>query len=85
MTLGLRGGAGGEGAVVVQHVAPSSEAERAGVAVGDVLVRVAGTAVTSPESARALLDGPLHSDVVLEIERNGQRLSLSVQRENVRR
>lgn len=84
LTLGERG-AGDELEVVVAHVAAGSEAERAGVRAGDVIVSVDGAAVASMGEARARLSGPNGSDVVLELDRNGAELRLRVAREAVRR
>lgn len=83
VTLGEHGsGSGLE--VVVAGVAPSSEAERAGVAVGDVLVGVDGSHPTSMSDARHRLAGRPGTDVVLELLRGGTREVLRVAREAVR-
>ncbi|HTQ02220.1 MAG TPA: carboxypeptidase regulatory-like domain-containing protein [Polyangiaceae bacterium] len=83
VTLGERG-TGSALEVVVASVAPSSEAERAGVAVGDVLVGVDGARPTSMSDARRRLTGRPGSDVVLELVRGGTREVLRVARETVR-
>jgi hypothetical protein len=71
--------------VVVVAVAEGSEAERAGVRTGDVVVSVSGAPVGTIEAARARLSGPLHDDVVLELRRAGEPVVLRVSRERVRR
>jgi hypothetical protein len=71
--------------VVVVSVAEGSEAERAGLAAGDVLASVDGVAVHSIAEARTRLDGPVADDVVLAVRRGEQPLTLRVTREAVRR
>lgn len=83
VTLGERG-SGSALEVVVASVAPSSEAERAGVAAGDVLVGVDGARPTSMSDARHRLAGRAGTDVVLELVRGGTREVLRVAREIVR-
>lgn len=85
VTLGTREAGPDLVELVIEQVGPNSEAERAGVLAGDVLVAVGGTPVPSQDGARRLLDGPLGSDVVLELRRAGERLLKSVPRETVRR
>ncbi|MBK8997996.1 MAG: PDZ domain-containing protein [Myxococcales bacterium] len=84
VTLGERGD-GDELEVVVVHVADASEAERAGLASGDVLLAVDGREVFDMRDARARLSGPVQSDVVIELDRGGKVLKLRVGREQVRR
>jgi protocatechuate 3,4-dioxygenase beta subunit len=84
VTLGERGT--GEGLeVVVVDVAPASEAERSGLAAGDVLTLVDGARPTNMADARRRLGGRAGTDVVVEIARNGRPESLRVPRETVRR
>jgi hypothetical protein len=71
--------------VVIASVADGSEAERAGLAPGDVLVAVDGAAVASIEEARSRLSGPLANDVLVSIRRAGQTQSLRVERDLVRK
>ena len=71
--------------VVIVAVADGSEAERAGVLAGDVLLRVDDVPVHGIEEARAKLSGPLGDDVVLELRRSAGVRSLRVAREPVRR
>ncbi|MCA9641062.1 MAG: carboxypeptidase regulatory-like domain-containing protein [Myxococcales bacterium] len=71
--------------VVLVHVAPGSEAERAGLLAGDFVLAVDGVDVTGMVDARRRISGPVRGDVVLEIERNGGPLTLRVRRERVRR
>ncbi len=69
--------------VVVVAVAAGSEAERAGLRPGDVIVRVNGVVVSTIEEARAKLDGPLVDDVVLELKRGDTVSRTRVAREAV--
>jgi hypothetical protein len=71
--------------VVVVSVAEGSEAERAGVAAGDVLLAVDDVAVTTLEQARERLNGPIADDVVLRLRRGDKALLLRVARDAVRR
>jgi hypothetical protein len=71
--------------VVVVSVVDGSEAERAGLMPGDVVVTVDGTAVTSIEDARVHLSGPLTDDVVVGVRRGERAMALRVAREVVRR
>ncbi len=71
--------------VVLVSVAEGSEAERAGLAAGDVLVSVDGAPVHSIAEARGKLAGPLTDDAVVAVRRGDQTLTLRVTREAVRR
>jgi hypothetical protein len=71
--------------VVVVSVAEGSEAERAGLAPGDVLLSVDDVPVGTIEEARTKLSGPVADDVVVRVRRADQALSLRVTREAVRR
>ncbi len=71
--------------VVVVHVVEGSEAERAGLAPGDVMLTVDGAHVASMSEARAKLQGPVADDVLLGVRRADQTLTLRVTRESVRR
>ncbi len=71
--------------VVVVSVAEGSEAERGGVAPGDVILAVDDTTVSTLEGARAKLSGPIADDVVLRLRRDGKELLLRVARDAVRR
>jgi uncharacterized GH25 family protein len=71
--------------VVVMSVVPGSEAERAGLAPGDVVATVDGAAVSSMEEARAKLSGPVADDVLVGVRRGDRPLTLRVTREAVRR
>jgi S1-C subfamily serine protease len=84
ITLGERDTEDGTEVVVV-HVAQGSEAERAGLIVGDVVRRVDGRAVDSMYDARSRISGRPGSDVLLALGRAGGETSLRVTRENVRR
>jgi S1-C subfamily serine protease len=84
VTLG-ESGSGNDLDVVVVHVADGSEAERSGLRPGDVIYAVDGHDVVSMRDARSRLSGPPSTDVVVEIEREGQMMKLRVGREQVRR
>lgn len=71
--------------VVVVAVSESSEAERAGLVAGDVVLAIGGVSVRSIEDARARLSGPIHDDVVVKIRRGERIVTLRVPREQVRR
>jgi hypothetical protein len=70
--------------VIVVAVAQGSEAERAGVLAGDVLWSVDGATVEEMGDARRRLGGSDGSDVIIEVERAGDPLTLRVRREAVR-
>jgi protocatechuate 3,4-dioxygenase beta subunit len=72
-------------AVVVVAVAEGSEAERSGIAPGDVVVSVGSEAVSSMTDARARMSGPLGDDVLLTVRRPAGTETLRVPREPVRR
>ncbi|HSO40594.1 MAG TPA: carboxypeptidase regulatory-like domain-containing protein [Labilithrix sp.] len=71
--------------VVIVAVSENSEAERAGLAVNDLVAEVGGVAVRSITDARARLSGPVHDDVVVKVKRGERTLTLRVAREQVRR
>jgi carboxypeptidase family protein/PDZ domain-containing protein len=71
--------------VVVVSVAEGSEAERGGMAAGDVLLAIDDSPVSTLEGARARLSGPLADDVVLRLRRADKTLLLRVARDAVRR
>ena len=71
--------------VVVVSVVEGSEAERAGLAPGDVVTAVDGGAVHTMQEARAKLSGPVVDDVVIAVRRGERALTLRVTREAVRR
>jgi hypothetical protein len=82
--LGERGSAAALQVVVVS-VAEASEAERAGVEVGDVLSLLDGVRPSSMQEARARLNGQPGSDIVIELLRDGVTQRLRVLREAARR
>ena len=84
VTLGERG-SGAALEIVVQAVAASSEAERAGLVPGDVVVQVDGVAATGMADARRRFSGRAGTDVVIEIRRESHTVVLRVQRELVRK
>jgi hypothetical protein len=84
ITLGERG-AGETLEVVGVSVSENSEAERAGMLPGDVVIAINDDEPHSMQEARAKLSGPLQSDVVLSVRRGGAVQKLSVLREAVRK
>jgi protocatechuate 3,4-dioxygenase beta subunit len=83
LTLGERG-TGTELEIVIVAVAPSGEAERAGVTAGDVIAGIDGTRPTSLSDARRRLSGRPGTDVVVELLRANDRIVLRIAREAVR-
>jgi C-terminal processing protease CtpA/Prc len=83
VTLGERQAAD-EIEVVIVNVAAGSEAERAGVRQGDVLWSIDDEVVADMADARSLLGGSAGSDVILELERDGDVAFVRVRREAVR-
>ncbi len=79
------GESGAPTAVVVVSVVDGSEAERAGIVPGDVLLEVDGARVGGMQDARAKLSGPMAEDVVVALQRGDRQLTLRVAREPVRR
>ena len=71
--------------VVVVSVVEGSEAERSGLAPGDVLVSVDGATVHTMQEARAKLSGAVADDVLVGVRRAERPLTLRVTREPVRR
>jgi hypothetical protein len=84
ITLGERPGSTGVEVVIV-NVAAGSEAERADLREGDVLRAVDGWDVHAMAEARRYLGGSEGSDVIVELDRDGEWLSLNVRREAVHR
>jgi protocatechuate 3,4-dioxygenase beta subunit len=83
VTLGERGH-GDATEIFIVHVASGSEAERAGLMLGDVIRNIDGERPRSLADARTRLSGRERSDVVLELSRAGAPLKLRVTREPVR-
>ena len=71
--------------MLLVSVAEASEAERAGLAPGDLLEDVDGVKVSTILEARAKLNGPIGDDVVMKLRRADRTLTLRVPREEVRR
>ena len=71
--------------VVLVTVAEASEAERAGLEAGDVIIALDGVHPASMSEARARLDGRPGSDVVVEVSRAGVANRFRVLREATRR
>ncbi len=82
--LGERGAADSLEVVVVS-VSDNSEAERAGLQAGDVVLAINDEKPRSMHDARVKLSGPLQSDVVLSVSRSGTVQRLSILREPVRK
>jgi len=75
----------GGGGVRVMSVATGSEAEKAGLLVGDRIVAVDGQRVSSVKEARARLLGPSGDDVLVEIVREKENQKLRLPREKLQR
>jgi S1-C subfamily serine protease len=71
--------------VVIVSVVEASEAERAGLAPGDVVLTIDGAPAQTIEQARAKLSGPISADVVIGVRRGNAALALRVGREGLRR
>jgi C-terminal processing protease CtpA/Prc len=71
--------------IIVVHVAEGSDAEHSGVARGDQIVRIDGVAPRSLDEARSRLSGTQGSNVLVELDREGNPLTLRLLREQVRR
>jgi hypothetical protein len=84
VTLGERG-SGSSLEVVVANVSATSEAERAGIAAGDVITEVDGAPVRGMADARKRMAGRPGTDVVIGVRREADSVILRVQRELVRK
>jgi S1-C subfamily serine protease len=62
--------------LLVRAVEPGGPADRAGIARGDVIVAIDGTAVSDPDPLYAALDTANRGDVALKIVRGSQELVL---------
>ncbi len=71
--------------VVLVAVSPESEAQRAGLQAGDVLVSVDGSRVRSMRAARRATNGRAGTDVVVEVRRHGSEQRFRVRREALSR
>ena len=71
--------------VVLVSVVEASEAERAGLVPGDVVVAVDGKDVHTLSEARRRLSGPLGVDVLVKVRRGERTEALRIAREQVRR
>jgi hypothetical protein len=71
--------------VVITFVAEGSQAERSGLAVGDVIASVDGSPVRTMQEARDLMSGPLTEEVIVRLQRGTQAITLRVPRDPVRR
>jgi len=83
VAITLGDGQGGE--IVIVQVAHSSQAERAGLQVGDIVVAVEGVPVTSMAEARVRLSGSEGTDALMELRRADSIFKLRVTREQLRR
>jgi serine protease Do len=67
------------GPLRVKKVEPSSPAEKLGIQVGDVIVRVGAVSTVRPlDIERALLDHASGEPVTVEVQRNGQSIELDL-------
>jgi len=78
--LGLRALDGGDRGLVVDHVVPSSPADRAALRPGDTLLELDGTALHTPDDLQRVLDR-LSGGVTAEVvsQRRGERRTSVVQ------
>ncbi|HXV75752.1 MAG TPA: PDZ domain-containing protein [Candidatus Polarisedimenticolaceae bacterium] len=70
-------GAGDDEGVLVGKVLPGTPAERAGIAVGDLIVAVDGTVIDGPHALRAALREGAGRTIDVEVVREGNRVHLS--------
>ncbi len=77
LVLGRRGGS-----TVIRRVPADGAAAAAGLARGDVITSIDDEAVTSPSQADVLLRGPAGTEVLVTVERRGQRSIIAVERES---
>ncbi|MFO0660977.1 MAG: carboxypeptidase regulatory-like domain-containing protein [Polyangiaceae bacterium] len=73
------------GVVTIRSVAEASEAERAELMPGDVILLVGEERPKSIEQARRLLAGPVGDDVLLKVRRESEDKTIRVAREKIRR
>jgi hypothetical protein len=71
--------------VFIAAVADGSEAERAGLQPGDVVLEIDSAPIQTMNDARARLGGPKGDDVVIKIRRNNAPITLRVAREPIRK
>lgn len=71
------------GRLVITAVPANGEAERAGLRLQDVLLAIDGSEITSAAAARHSLRGPINSDVVIAVRRDGTTHTFRVRREEV--
>ena len=83
VALTLAAPASGSGALVT-GVSSGSEADRAGIRVGDMIVRIDGVVPDDERDAMQRLRGPERQEVVLGIQREQGMVELRVPRERVR-
>lgn len=76
-------GADGEAGVLVSKVLSGTPAEKAGLRVGDVIVSVDGTAVTSSDALRELVEAGAGRSVDIGIVRDRRRSSVRVNLEEI--
>ncbi len=79
------GETGAPAEVVVVSVVEASEAERAGIGPGDVLLAVDGERVAGMAEAREKLSGSIAADVVVTVRRGDLTFALRVAREPIHR
>jgi regulator of sigma E protease len=68
---------------VVKNVEPGSPAEKAGVKVDDVIVKLAGRPVSTWKEVELGVSTAPRQDLPIEIERGGQRITLTIRPEPV--
>ncbi|MCL2015682.1 MAG: S41 family peptidase [Defluviitaleaceae bacterium] len=75
-----------DGGVVIMRVLPDSPAQRMGVLLGDIIVSVDGHDATNMtvDQVRDIILNPETTSVVLQLNRNGTNLTLTVPKEEIR-
>jgi hypothetical protein len=72
------------GRLIVASVEPGSRVAAAGLLPGDKVLSIDGERVRSPEAAHRMVSGVIGSVVMIEVERDGESLSVVVQRVRLR-
>jgi C-terminal processing protease CtpA/Prc len=66
--------------VTVAFISPDSPASKAGLLIGDRVIKVNGQQVLSQAAARAMMFGKVGESISLTIERNGGEKDFQIQR-----
>ena len=74
----------GSSGMLVAAVIPGSSADRAGMAAGDLVVRIDGVAPSTVADAMHRLRGPERQDALFEVQRGTETMKVRVPRERIR-